>query len=257
MYYRNCPKCGEKIFYSTKYNKIRAEKRNTNCKSCSATGRPLTKETRRKIGKNNVRYWLGKKLTNEHKENIGKSNKGKKRSEEEKKKMGGENHPMFRKKQTEESKRKMSEFREGKTYEEIYGKEKAKEIKQKKSELLKSKKREPFTEETRKRMRLSAKKRIERDKFNGNQMMPGHNPEGCKIIDEYNKKYGFNFQHAENGGEVCIDGFWPDGIDQEKMTIIEIDERHHFNSDGKLKQKDIKRQDYLEGLGYKFIRVRI
>ena len=69
--------------------------------------------------------------------------------------------------------------------------------------------------------------------------------------------YGFNFQHAENGGEVCIDGYFPDGIDMEKKIIIEIDEPRHYDKNGNLKQKDIQRQNYLENLGYKFIRVRI
>lgn len=59
---------------------------------------------------------------------------------------------------------------------------------------------------------------------------------------------GYNFQHAENGGEICIDGYFPDGVDQDKMVIIEIDEKHHFNVDD--------RQKYLENLGYDFIRIR-
>ena len=113
-----------------------------------------------------------------------------------------------------------------------------------------------YSEEVLKNWRLSALKRIEKNKFNGGQMTPGYNSEACKIIDEYNKKYGFNFRHAENGGEICIDGYWPDGLDEKRKTIIEIDENHHFNSDGTYRKKDIQRQRYLEDLGYKFIRVR-
>ena len=86
---------------------------------------------------------------------------------------------------------------------------------------------------------------------------PNYNSVGCGIINDYNKKYGFNFQHAENGGEVCIDGYWPDGIDEKRKTIIEIDEKRHFNPDGTYKEKDTRRQKYLEGLGYKFIRIKV
>lgn len=108
-----------------------------------------------------------------------------------------------------------------------------------------------------KKIRLSAIKRIEKNKFNGGQLIPGYNPDACIVIDWFNMFYKFNFQHALNGGEICVGGFYPDGIDKEKMIIIEIDEKHHFNADGSYRQKDIDRQQYLEKLGYKFIRVRI
>ena len=86
---------------------------------------------------------------------------------------------------------------------------------------------------------------------------PNYNPKGCKIIDAYGKKHGYNFQHAENGGEVCIDGYFPDGFDKKKKTIIEIDESKHYDKNGILKPKDKKRQIYLESLGYEVIRIRI
>lgn len=106
------------------------------------------------------------------------------------------------------------------------------------------------TEETKLKIRLSMIKR------NG-ITFPNYNPDACRYINEYNKKYGFNFQHAENGGEVNIDGYFPDGIDEKRKTIIEVDEPRHYDKNGNLKQKDVKRQKYLEGLGYKVIRVRI
>ncbi len=111
-----------------------------------------------------------------------------------------------------------------------------------------------YSEETLKEMRLSRLKYLKT--LNG-QCYPNHNPVACEIICWFNMYYGFNFCHAENGGEVCVGGYFPDGIDETRKTIIEIDEKHHFNSDGKLKLKDVQRQNYLESLGYKFIRVRI
>jgi len=110
-----------------------------------------------------------------------------------------------------------------------------------------------FSDDTIKKMRLSAIKRIESQ---CGQIHPNYNPDACKIIDEYGKKHNFEFQHAENGGEVNIGGYFPDGIDIQKKTIIEIDENHHFNIDGTYTQRDMKRQKYFENKGYDVIRIK-
>ncbi len=180
MYYRKCPKCEEEISYSRIYEKKKAEKCNTNCKSCANSGKNNGMYGR--IGKNHPRY-------------------------------GKSNYNIWVKK---------------------YGKEEA----------------DKRQIEYNKNMRLSVLK-------NRGIKYPNYNSVACGIINNYNKKYGFNFRHAENGGEVCIDGYWPDGLDEKRKTIIEVDEKHHFNNNGKLKQKDIRRQRYLEGLGYTFIRIKI
>jgi DNA-directed RNA polymerase subunit M/transcription elongation factor TFIIS len=110
------------------------------------------------------------------------------------------------------------------------------------------------SEESNKKRRVTTLKNIEE---RCGQISPNYNKIGCEIIRWFNTYYDFNFQHAENGGEVCIDGYFPDGVDERRKTIIEVDEKHHFDSDGTLKSKDVTRQRYLEGLGYKFIRVRV
>lgn len=104
---------------------------------------------------------------------------------------------------------------------------------------------------------LEKKWNLNKIKEQEGQLAPFYNSNGCIIIDWFNMYYNFNFQHAENGGEICIDGFYPDGIDQDKMAIIEIDEKPHFNVNGTLKQKDIRRQKYLENKGYEFLRIRV
>jgi hypothetical protein len=109
------------------------------------------------------------------------------------------------------------------------------------------------------KMRISAIQRIERCRFDGNQLIPAYNSNACKIIDEYGKKHGYNFQHAENGGEFHIKdlGYFVDGYDKEKNTVIEIDEKRHFNENGLLKQKDVERQIEIENfLGCDFIRLK-
>lgn len=91
------------------------------------------------------------------------------------------------------------------------------------------------------------------------QLFPRYNKNSIKIIEEYGKLHNFNFQHAENGGEFYIKelGYWVDGYDKENNVIIEIDECHHYDPNGNLKQKDLIRQYEIEKLlNCKFIRIK-
>jgi len=102
------------------------------------------------------------------------------------------------------------------------------------------------TLEYRKNCRLYAIDRIEKNKLNGNQLIPNFNPNACKIIDQYGKKNGYNFQHAMNGGEYYIKdlGYWVDGYDKNKNIVIEIDEKRHKYQ----QEKDVIRQKEIESL---------
>ena len=82
------------------------------------------------------------------------------------------------------------------------------------------------SKETKQKLRLSHINRLEQ--IHG-QLFPGYNPVACGIIEEYGKKHGFNFQHAENGGEFHIKelGFWVDGYDAKKNVVIEYYENWH------------------------------
>lgn len=115
-----------------------------------------------------------------------------------------------------------------------------------------------FSLESKKKCRISAIKRIERNV--GHQISPNFNPDACKLIDEYGKKYGYNFQHAMNGGEYFIQdlGYWVDGYDSRKNIVIEIDEKKHFDANGNLRKKDIVRQNEIKHqLNCKFIRIKL
>ena len=271
---RKCPKCGEELFYTTKYIKIRAEKQNTNCRSCAAAGISRSEETRKKLrklnsGKNNPMY--GRCAYDVWLEKYGKEEADRRQKETNNKlsksKMGDKNpakRPEVRKKIGKANKGNISWCR-GLTKEtnNIIKKISETNIGQKRSEETRERMRKnsahywkgkDFSEETKLKMRLSRLKYIEK---NNGQVMPNYNSDGCEVINWFNMYYGFNFQHAENGGEVCIGGYWPDGLDKKRKTIIEVDEPQHFGGNGKLKQKDVRRQKYLEGLGYKFIRVRV
>jgi hypothetical protein len=95
-------------------------------------------------------------------------------------------------------------------------------------------------------------------KTNG-QVIPRYNVNSISLIEQYGRKYGYNFQHAENGGEYHIKelGYYLDGYDKEKNVVIEIDEPHHFNTDGSLKQKDVDRENEIrELLKCQFVRIK-
>lgn len=77
---------------------------------------------------------------------------------------------------------------------------------------------------TKEKMRIISAKRIHNNKWH-----PSFNITACDIIENYGKKYGYNFQHAMNGGEYFIEelGYWVDGYDIEKNVVIEYYETGH------------------------------
>lgn len=110
--------------------------------------------------------------------------------------------------------------------------------------------------ETKKKQRIGAINYIE--SLSG-QLVPRYNKSSIKLIEEYGKKHGYKFQHAENGGEFHLKelGYFLDAYDKEKNVVLEIDESKHF-SRGELKKSDIARQSEIERtLKCKFIRIRI
>lgn len=104
--------------------------------------------------------------------------------------------------------------------------------------------------------RKSALKFLE--KVNG-QLLPRYNPKSIPVIERVARKMGItDLQHAENGGEYYVKeiGYWVDGYSKEKNTVIEYDESHHFDSNGKLKDRDVRRQREIEEyLKCKFVRI--
>jgi len=138
-----------------------------------------SEETKRKIGLGNKGKNLGRKHTEEEKRKIGESQKGKivsdetknrmskarselghKHTEESKKKMSISQKNRIREPHSEETRIKIGESQkgrnQGKTFEEIHGEEKAKEIKKKLSDKSKGRK---FTEEHKRNLRISRRNR--------------------------------------------------------------------------------------------------
>ena len=200
------------------------------------------------------------------KEKIGKANKGKKRTQETKDKLREIN---LGNKASQKTRSKLSKIRTGRklsneTKKKIgdahRGKIVSDETRKKLSIAGKGHTRNKGTKrsrEAKRNMRIAAIKRLKKRQ---GQLIPNYNISACNLIDEYGKQNGYNFQHAENGGEFYIKelGYWVDGYDEEKNTVIEVDESHHFDADGNLSEKDIIRQkEITEYLGCDFIRLKI
>lgn len=67
------------------------------------------------------------------------------------------------------------------------------------------------------------------------------NLKACEFIDQLNREKGWNLQHALNGGEIELYGYFVDGYDKERNIIFEYDEKRHKYT----KEKDLIRQNIL------------
>lgn len=84
-----------------------------------------------------------------------------------------------------------------------------------------------------------------------------YNPNACKYFNTLSEERGWNLQHAENGGEVLVEGYFLDAYDKKNNVVVEYDEPHHFVG-GKLRKKDIDRMKKLiHHMGCKFYRYNV
>lgn len=73
----------------------------------------------------------------------------------------------------------------------------------------------------------------------------GYNENACAYFDRLNVEKGWSLQHAKNGGEIEVIGYFPDAYDKTKNIIVEYDEPHHYNRKGELRPKDIIRMNEI------------
>lgn len=90
------------------------------------------------------------------------------------------------------------------------------------------------------------------------QVTPRYNKSSIPILESKAAELGItDLMHAENGGEYQIAGYFLDGYSPSKNIAFEYDEKHHYHTDGKLKEKDQMRQEIIEKLlGCTFIRIK-
>lgn len=107
--------------------------------------------------------------------------------------------------------------------------------------------------ETKRKLRILAIEHIE-------ELGPvkcNYSKNGCKLMNELNIQNNWHLQHAENGGEFYIDGYWLDGYDKELNIAFEYDEPRHYKDvmNNILSDKDVERQNnIINALQCKFYR---
>ena len=74
-----------------------------------------------------------------------------------------------------------------------------------------------------------------------------YNIDSISIIESIGKEHGWNLQHAENGGEIIVLGYWLDAYDKEKNIVLEFDEPYHYDDvlNNILREKDLERQQKI------------
>lgn len=213
---KDCPKCNKEQFYSRKDVLILAIKNNSPCLSCSQKGKIVSEETRNKIRKK----VKGFHHTDEVKKKISICMKGRKKSKEHVEKV---RNALKGRIPTIEERRKNSEWHKGK------------------STSWKGKK---HTEETKYKLRMATINDLKRKGIKiGTRESMNFNEKACQYIEKLNKERGWNLQHALNGGEVELYGYFVDGYDKKRNIIFEYDEKRHNES--YWKKKDIIRQNNL------------
>lgn len=81
-----------------------------------------------------------------------------------------------------------------------------------------------------------------------------YNPDACKFFEALNEFMNWSGKHAENGGEVCVGGFWVDYYEPTENLVIEWDEIHHKKP--AKKHRDEYRQKYIiKKLNCEFYRI--
>lgn len=83
---------------------------------------------------------------------------------------------------------------------------------------------------------------------------PLYNKTACEFFEQLNKELGWEGKHAENGGEVTIGGFWVDYYEPNINLVIEWDERHH-RYEKKKKQDAYRAKYIIKKIGCKFLRI--
>ena len=240
-YKRICPSCKKEVYYTNIKNRNHADKIKKLCKSCG------TKLNHADVsGENNPFYGKSHKQETKDKWKLSRNYDWLKTNNPMfndttktivSKKLMGKNNPMYGKKG------KLNPF---------YGKTHTLQTKLNLKEKCNSNQGKTFTDEHKLKIRMSHIKRL---KNMGVYYKGNFNVNGCKYFDELNKQNNWNLQHALNGGEVDVIGYWLDAYDKNKNIVVEYDESRHYDKFGNLKQNDIKRMNrIINHLGCKFYR---
>ena len=237
---RNCPKCGKEVLHTSKYTMIYAL--NKPCKDCSHIG--LYYKEKLIDPKDLIRNCpvCGIEIQYKYKSS-------KRRGDREKRMCihcVGNNAIKYRLTFSNETKEKIGQHRRGKTYKELGI---ICDLIKRGETISKMKKGVPFTEEHCLSLRNARIKWLKNHGF----VFPTFNRNACEYLDKLNKEKGWNLQHALNGGEYFILGYWVDGYDKEKNIVVEYDEPFHNKPCRMLKDKK-RMEEIKRSLQCRFLR---
>jgi len=226
---RDCPTCGKSISYKKKKYMRSAERKNSECKSCSHKGNSHSEDHKEKISQS-LKETMGSEDWEHHLE-------------------GKTYEEAYGEEKAEKIRKDISDGNEGKTVS-IEGRRNIAKAKMGKKNPMYGN-HEAKSKEHRRKIRKSCIKTLQQkhDDFS-----PSHNPDACEFIESYGKEHDYDFKHAENGGEHYIEelGYWVDGYDEEQNVVIEYYEPAHRKTKRK-KRDERRKQEILEHLNCKFI----
>lgn len=217
---------------------------------CGCGGEVTSKKKKSRFINGHNKAWLGKKMSDGHREKMSKARIGIKL--------------------TSESKEKMSKSRRSLEYKEKYKKtclEKYGVDSSSKSEEVKNKQKRTFIEkygfeywsqtlQGREFARINAIRQIERQRVNNEPLTPRIGLQERSCLDEFQIQTPFTIIRNDGSFKGLI-GRFPDGHIPELKLFIQFDERNHFlDSEMKIyKQDDIDCTLQLASLGYIVFRV--
>ena len=218
---KNCPKCGREQFYSLKKNFNKAIRLNKICRVCMFS----SKEYKEKHSNNTTKMWK-----DPEKRELIKTRRNLLIENWMLSALPTFNSVEYKKKQCKIQKEYLASHPEKITED----RESIKQLWTDKSSVY-------YSEKFRENLRNA---RIEQIKKLG-VITSNYNPIACEYFNKLNEKFGWKLQHALNGGEIKVCGYFLDAYDKEKNIIVEYDERHHYKFGRKLRKKDIVRQERL------------
>ena len=246
---RLCPKCGRIVFHKDRYYLERAIEKKIKCRSCDNRERA---DKKGRIDRSNEicskkcpfcgkdvlykgkksKYNLIRSITNNYEcrscslrhRNISEE-KSKERSEKLKK-------ANFGKHLSEETKKKIREKRKLQVITE---------------ETRKKLRGRILTENHKLKLRIAAIEDLKKKGvLLGCKGARNYNLKACEYFDKLNDENKWNLQHALNGGEIELYGYFVDGYDKENNIVVEYDEKFHYDFCGNLKPRDVIRMKYIK-----------
>lgn len=258
IYKRKCPACDKELVTRNKYWFAKANKENKLCGSCSLKGREFSESHKRKLSESHANVsnennpFYGRRHDEKTKRKCGEQNIGQDRFTESQKYeksrlMKGDKNTFYGKHHTNATldilKRPKTEEHKDKLRQSLKG-------------MTSPMKGRQHTDESKRKMRISAVKRLKN--IFGNSFHPSVNPREGLFFERLEYERGWDgIYHQKTGTQHHMDtlGYWVDYYEPTLNIVVEYDETNHYDSNWELKDSDKKRQnEIINELNCKFYR---